>query len=67
MTLYVMDTDILSLYQRNHPQVCDKIRLARQHNLTIKTTVVEVLNLWYYFRIGQSKKNRVTAYSICYR
>jgi hypothetical protein len=22
MTLYVVDTDILSLYQRNHPQVC---------------------------------------------
>jgi hypothetical protein len=29
MTLYVVDTDILSLYQRNHPQVCTRIRLAR--------------------------------------
>jgi hypothetical protein len=29
MTLYVVDTDILSLYQRNHPQVCTRIR--REH------------------------------------
>ncbi|WP_309737993.1 MULTISPECIES: hypothetical protein [unclassified Chamaesiphon] len=42
MTLYVIDTDILSLYQRNHPQVCEQIRLARQSNLVIKTTVVTV-------------------------
>jgi hypothetical protein len=31
MTLYVLDTDLLSLYQRNHPQVCTRIRLARQN------------------------------------
>jgi hypothetical protein len=28
MTVYVLDTDLLSLYQRNHPQVCSRIRLA---------------------------------------
>jgi hypothetical protein len=26
MTLYILDTDLLSLYQRNHPQVCARIR-----------------------------------------
>ena len=55
MTLYVMDTDILSLYQRNHPQVCEKIRLARQHNLTIKTTVVTVEEQ-YGGRLAQIRK-----------
>ncbi len=43
MTLYVFDTDILSLYQRNHPQVCTRVRIARQNNLIIKTTVVLLL------------------------
>lgn len=42
MNLYVMDTDILSLYQRNHPQVSAQIRLARQNDLTLTTTVVTV-------------------------
>ena len=37
MTLYIIDTDILSLYQRNHPQVSDRIRLARQNALTLAT------------------------------
>jgi hypothetical protein len=31
MNLYVIDTDILSLYQRNHPQVCNQILFARQN------------------------------------
>ena len=67
MTLYVMDTDILSLYQRNHPQVCEKIRLARQHNLTIKTMVVYVVNLWYNRGVSESNKAYDTTHPICYR
>jgi hypothetical protein len=42
MTLYVFDTDLLSLYQRNHQQVCNRILLARQNGLTLTTTVVTV-------------------------
>jgi tRNA(fMet)-specific endonuclease VapC len=55
MTLYVMDTDILSLYQRNHPQVCERIRLARQSNLIITMTVVTVEEQ-YAGRLAQIRK-----------
>jgi tRNA(fMet)-specific endonuclease VapC len=55
MTLYVIDTDILSLYQRNHPQVCTHIRLARQNNLIIKTTVITVEEQ-YGGRLAQIRK-----------
>jgi tRNA(fMet)-specific endonuclease VapC len=55
MTLSVVDTDILSLYQRNHPQVCTRIRLARQNNLTIKTTVITVEEQ-YSGRLAQIRK-----------
>jgi tRNA(fMet)-specific endonuclease VapC len=55
MTLYVVDTDILSLYQRNNPQVCTRIRLARQNNLIIKTTVITVEEQ-YGGRLAQIRK-----------
>lgn len=55
MTLYVVDTDILSLYQRNHPQVCTRIRLGRQNNLIIKTTVITVEEQ-YGGRLAQIRK-----------
>jgi tRNA(fMet)-specific endonuclease VapC len=55
MTLYVVDTDILSLYQRNQPQVCTRIRLGRQNNLIIKTTVVTVEEQ-YGGRLAQIRK-----------
>ncbi len=55
MILYVVDTDILSLYQRNYPQVCTRIRLARQNNLTIKTTVITVEEQ-YGGRLAQIRK-----------
>ena len=50
-----MDTDILSFYQRNHPQVCEKIRLARRNNLTIKTTLVTAEEQ-YGGRLAQIRK-----------
>jgi tRNA(fMet)-specific endonuclease VapC len=55
MNLYVVDTDILSLYQRNHPQVCTRIRIARQNNLIIKTTVITVEEQ-YGGRLAQIRK-----------
>jgi tRNA(fMet)-specific endonuclease VapC len=55
MTLYVVDTDILSLYQRNHLQVCTRIRLGRQNNLIIKTTVIKVA-AQYGGRLAQIRK-----------
>ena len=55
MTLYVLDTDLLSLYQRNHPQVCNRIRLARQNGQILKTTVVTVEEQ-YGGRLAQIRK-----------
>jgi tRNA(fMet)-specific endonuclease VapC len=42
MIFYVLDTDHLSLYQRSHPQVCDRIRAAKQNGIVLKTTVVTI-------------------------
>jgi tRNA(fMet)-specific endonuclease VapC len=55
MTVYVLDTDMLSLYQRNHPQVGDRIRLARQNGLMLQTTVVTVEEQ-YGGRLAQIRK-----------
>jgi tRNA(fMet)-specific endonuclease VapC len=41
MTLYVLDTDHLSLYERNHPSVNKRIRQSRQSDLdTLATTII---------------------------
>lgn len=66
MTLYVIDTDILSLYQRNHPQVCDRILFARQNSMTLTTTIVTVEEQ-YAGRLAQIQKAKtpellITAY-----
>jgi tRNA(fMet)-specific endonuclease VapC len=50
-----MDTDILSLYQRNHPQVSAQIRLARQNGMNLTTTVVTVEEQ-YAGRLAQIQK-----------
>ena len=68
MTLYVIDTDILSLYQRNHPQASVQIRLARQNALTLATTVVTVEEQ-YAGRLAQIRKAKtpevlITAYEL---
>ena len=55
MTVYVIDTDILSLYQRNHPQVSAQIRLARQNGLALTTTIVTVEEQ-YAGRLAQIQK-----------
>jgi tRNA(fMet)-specific endonuclease VapC len=55
MTSYVMDTDILSLYQRNHLQISDRIRVARANGVILKTTVVTVEEQ-YAGRLAQIRK-----------
>ncbi len=57
MTVYVLDTDLLSLYQRNHPQVSVRIRLARQNSLRLTTTVVTVEEQ-YAGRLAQIRKSQ---------
>ena len=48
MSLYVLDTDILSLYRRNHPTVASRIRACPPQDLAITViTVDEQLTGWY--------------------
>jgi tRNA(fMet)-specific endonuclease VapC len=63
MTLYVLDTDILSLYQRNYPQISTQIRLARQNALKLATTVVTVEEQ-YAGRLAQIRKAKTPEISI---
>lgn len=43
MTCYIMDTDHLSLYERAHPKICNRILQVRQHSSdTLFTTVVSL-------------------------
>ena len=48
MSLYVLDTDILSLYQRGHPAVCQQVISHRPTDLAITViTIEEQLSGWY--------------------
>lgn len=43
MTLYVLDTDHLSLYERNHPVVRDRLLAVRQNSIVqLAITVISV-------------------------
>jgi tRNA(fMet)-specific endonuclease VapC len=55
MTLYVMDTDLLSLHQRGHPQLSNRISLARANGIIIKTTAITVEEQ-YTGRLAQIRK-----------
>ena len=48
MTLYALDTDILSLFQRGHPVVCQHVASHPLTNLAITIiTIEEQLSGWY--------------------
>jgi tRNA(fMet)-specific endonuclease VapC len=55
MTLYVIDTDLLSLHQRGHPQLSNRISLARANGIIIKTTAITVEEQ-YTGRLAQIRK-----------
>jgi tRNA(fMet)-specific endonuclease VapC len=59
MTLYVMDTDLLSLYQRDHPQLSNRISLARKNGIIIKTTAITVEEQ-YAGRLAQIRKAKTS-------
>jgi tRNA(fMet)-specific endonuclease VapC len=51
MDLYVLDTDILSLYQRGHVTVCDRVERHELGTLAVTIiTVEEQLSGWYTVR-----------------
>ena len=74
MSLYLFDTDLLTLFCDGHPTVCDR---AAQHALdelaTSVVTIEEQLTGWYtLLRQAKSDRQLVTAYdgmtySICNR
>jgi tRNA(fMet)-specific endonuclease VapC len=48
VSLYVLDTDILSLYERGHPVVSQRVRARPTTDLAITVlTVEEQLSGWY--------------------
>jgi tRNA(fMet)-specific endonuclease VapC len=56
MSLYVLDTDILSLYQHAHPVVCQNVTNHPANEIaTTVITVQEQLFGWYHL-LGQTKK-----------
>src|SRR6478672_5405747 len=56
MNCYIMDTDHLSLYERNHPQVCARIIRTRQYSSDTLFTTVVSLEEQYAGRIAQIRK-----------
>lgn len=67
MTCYVLDTDHLSLYERAHPQVCDRIVQVRRQSLNLLATTVVSMEEQYAGRLAQIRKavtpqNLVNAY-----
>ncbi len=51
MSLYVLDTDILSLYQLGHPVVVDRVAAHSAEDLAVTIiTVDEQLSAWYTLR-----------------
>lgn len=48
MSLFALDTDILSLYQRSHPSVCQHVSAKASSDLAITViSVEEQLSGWY--------------------
>lgn len=56
MTCYVLDTDHLSLYERRHPQVRERIRRTRQHSDDTLTITVVSVEEQYAGRLAQIRK-----------
>jgi len=60
MTLYVMDTDHLSLFERNHPTVVSRVLEARQSAFDDLSTTVVSMQEQLEGRLAQIRKVRHT-------
>lgn len=56
MTCYVLDTDHLSLYERRHPQVSDRMIRTRQNSANSLTVTVVSVEEQYAGRLAQVRK-----------
>jgi tRNA(fMet)-specific endonuclease VapC len=60
MSLYVLDTDILSLYQRGHPAVSQRCRACAPDELAITViSIEEQLSGWYSLLRRARKPDRL--------
>jgi tRNA(fMet)-specific endonuclease VapC len=60
MSLYVLDTDILSLYQRGHPEVCRRVSSHPLVELAITViTVEEQISGWYTLLRRATKRDQI--------
>ena len=56
MKYYVLDTDHLSLYERGHPQVCNRILQSHRQSSHLLTTTVITVEEQYAGRLAQIRK-----------
>jgi tRNA(fMet)-specific endonuclease VapC len=56
MSLFVLDTDILSLYYEGHATVCQRVHLHQPNELTITVMSVEEQLSGWYTLLRQAKK-----------
>jgi tRNA(fMet)-specific endonuclease VapC len=67
VTLYVMDTNHLSLYERNHPRIRERLFQARQNTsdelvITIVTVEEQFAGRLAQIRKAQTPQNLISAY-----
>jgi tRNA(fMet)-specific endonuclease VapC len=56
MTFYVLDTDMLTLYQLGHPAIVDHVRNCPAEQLAVSVITVEEQMIGWYTKIRQAKK-----------
>ncbi|HEX3146954.1 MAG TPA: type II toxin-antitoxin system VapC family toxin [Gemmataceae bacterium] len=61
MSLFVLDTDIISLYQHNHPMVCAAVQSHPISELAITVLAVEEQLSGWYNELRKAKKTAALA------
>ena len=56
MTLHILETDTLSLYQRGHPLVCQKVTARSSDEIGLAVISVEEQLTGWYTRLRKAKK-----------
>ena len=64
MSLYILDTDHVSLHQRNHPHLIAKLHTFTQDEVAITAVTLEEQMRGRLAQIGQSGTNLTLAYAL---